>query len=144
MIDPHELRKGSLVFVEGHRENVFKVTEIKTAHAVVMGGPIFHARYDELIPIHLTPEWAINLDFGKITEGYVKGLLIMQYTNFPIPEGCENKNYWVVAELDKIDNNGHLLQKVNLRYVHQLQNLWFVLNGEELRYQKKYNINNYL
>lgn len=81
-------------------------------------------------PIELTEEWLLNFGFDNVR----KNLLIChnEYHNNRINEGV----YYVEPVGDAF-NNWYLYHKVkmitsNIRYVHQLQNLYFALTGEEL------------
>jgi len=71
-------------------------------------------------PIPLTEEWLLKFGFKKFEnyEIYNKGDFQCDKTQ---PEQ-EEEGYWFFIE-------GYA---VNIKYVHQLQNLYFVLCGEEL------------
>ena len=41
-------------------------------------------------------------------------------------------DYWVVALFDKIDGKGFVLHDRHIKYVHELQNLYYEFKGKEL------------
>jgi hypothetical protein len=80
-------------------------------------------QYGEFIhPIPLTKEWLLKFGFKAIDErGYSKEILIKddRYTF----------NFVIFKTNDGYDNDVCLYV---IKYVHQLQNLYFALTGEEL------------
>lgn len=70
-------------------------------------------------PIPITEEWLLKFGFHKINESYIKNAFL--FTN------C-NSIYKFLYKLSIIENE--------LKYVHQLQNLYFALTGEELIIEK--------
>lgn len=66
-------------------------------------------------PIELTEEWFLSFGFKKGNGFFFKGKFIIHYDNH------DGFNF-------KYDD--HLLRR--LKHVHHLQNLYFVLDGEEL------------
>lgn len=112
-----ELRLPNLI-IDRHKE----VVEVRLTR-------ILHDYYDEeymndhFSPIPLTEEWLLKFGFRKI-DAYncyiLNGLLRYNVDNnkwfIETPDG-PFESYWV---------------EVPLTYVHQLQNLYFALTGEEL------------
>ncbi len=91
----------------------------------------------DLSPIPLTEEWLLKFGFEKddLTEGlYTK--IMLEY-NLEVSQNgfsgtLEKDLLWFITI--KAYNNQVTFQK---RYVHQLQNLYFSLTGEELTLQKE-------
>lgn len=107
MIDPEELRIGNYL-------NVIGITPVKITAAHILAISLGDSQYS---PIPLTDEWLVNMGFNKRSpEGYWYDL---NRISINIPT-IEYKNNWI---------------EINLQYVHQLQNLYFALTGEELKYQ---------
>lgn len=80
-----------------------------------------------LLPIPLTEEWLVKLGFEK--SGYVpvwmsKRLINNEIDRIDILINEKKQMYFVPSVLVK--------WSVELKYVHQLQNLYFALTGEEL------------
>lgn len=69
--------------------------------------------FNDLKPIPLTEEWLLKFGYDLITENHyaISGHLI-----------------WICNDLFICDKNG-----IILKHVHQLQNLYFALNREELK-----------
>lgn len=78
-------------------------------------------------PIHLTEEWLLKFGFEyseareKISNGFE------EWNKGSIYLGDYNNKHYILEALDQggID--------VEVKYVHQLQNLYFALTGEELK-----------
>lgn len=79
---------------------------------------------DEIFPVKLTEEWLLKFGFEKKLN-------------------CSNMIYYILAgkcllEYNLTHNIADIVRKVHLdlfidiKYVHQLQNLYFALTGEEL------------
>lgn len=138
MINANELRLGNLVILQnkeyrpnesGFIHKVTGITEKFGKHADELGNfvvelerqenNIFEDRYGQYVsylePIPLTEDWLIKFGFkdSQKTEGH---LLFNWYS-------------------DHIGIKGMLgmVKPYKCRYVHQLQNLYFALTGEELQ-----------
>jgi len=77
-------------------------------------------------PIPLTEEWLLKFGFEKIVMNNMIDIIHYQ-----------NKDCWIylikdVFELELIVEDERLNLYRNWKYVHQLQNLYFALTGEEL------------
>jgi hypothetical protein len=118
-MQPNEFRLGNIVYF------------VSEEHVVVVEGVSSRLRPDcghfelsgisvpqkgiHIKPVPLTEEWLVRFGFEELTSiKWRKGNLVL--TNFG------HRIDWVVT-----DDFG-----VNLKYVHQLQNLYFALTGEEL------------
>lgn len=125
----NELRIGNLIQWEDDSNNIVKV-------ATIGGKGKPWVRYDELdpkepsgvarlfefIPIPLTKEWLLKLGFGDFNGYFARywgknGFEIIVWNNY-------YKKYFF--ELAKG-------RTILIDYVHQLQNLYFALTGEELK-----------
>ena len=80
---------------------------------------IFNRRIDEFIPITLTEEWLLKFGFKKKYKSYEK-------CDFTFLQGGFDK---LAYKLTIIENTP--------KYVHQLQNLYFALTGEELTFKEE-------
>lgn len=85
-------------------------------------------------PIDLTNEWFLKFGFHKWgrddmprTVSYEKG----GFSVFPANSFCDFKGYGMFHFKPK-PNESAESAKVKIQYVHQLQNLYFALTGEEL------------
>lgn len=79
----------------------------------------------ELKPIPLTPERLAMADFEKHDNTYIKDDYILEEQ----PDGTFNFLVWENIEKEGIDS--HTITRKNIQYVHQLQNLYYCLCGEE-------------
>ena len=67
-------------------------------------------------PIPLTEEWLFKFGF-KLVESHDDHLYYLEETDFSLNRSFQFNNYY---------------KRIELKYVHQLQNLYFALTGEEL------------
>lgn len=120
-MNANELRIGNLVYFLGNVheiEGLSKRLRPDVGHFLLSN--IEHAQKGfHLKPIHLSEEWLVKFGFKKdISDAYVLNFklfdIIHKYNDF----------YW----WDGIDWNCTL----ELKYVHQMQNLYFALTGKEL------------
>ncbi|MYZ60764.1 hypothetical protein EH151_12795 [Elizabethkingia anophelis] len=72
-------------------------------------------------PIELTKEWLLKFGFGHTTIICVKGM-VLRLVDKHLVGGFEDNEYGIEHE-------------VKINYVHQLQNLFYALTGEELKLQ---------
>jgi len=128
MIQPTELRIGNSVFYEG------EVWFIDSIHQDVCGvmkgerGAII--LYNRMSPIPLTPEILEKCGFGENPQHEHPAFdeySLLSNNRFAI--GDFNGEYWVVDGIDQ------WLLEHKIYYLHQLQNLYFALTGEELKVQ---------
>lgn len=119
-----ELRIGNW-FVGGWKGNAY--FQVIPTYFAAWGG--IYGTFPEPNPIPLTPEILVNSGFIKIQEGsmshpevYRKTYIKCIVTNvFDIHMRGGDENYWVEGNAT-----------VELKYIHQLQNLFFSLSGKEL------------
>lgn len=77
----------------------------------------------ELEPIQLTEDWLLKLGFqGSIHSGYGKDVVELNYITIDSHFQMEYR----IAGIDR-------WFLVDVKYVHQLQNLYFALTGNELK-----------
>lgn len=137
MIQPNELRLGN--YVQDRGGKVLKIDTFETTHngeeyvlkvgqRMFVNGNEVHplTEYsDYLQPIPLSDEWLAK--FGFDDDGF------RQYTllnwGIKVVESLASKGSWIVYQ-------GFLRQFqeiAEVQYIHQLQNLFFALTGEELK-----------
>lgn len=108
--------------------NYIENTDSQMASYMVVNADVIkqneHTMYASLEPILLTEEWLIKFGFKK--RDMLSSILFDMknprfsiYLNPPI----DKSNKWNILGIEK---------NVNIQYVHQLQNLYFALTGEEL------------
>lgn len=146
MINKRELRINSKVrHTNNHGTFDFDVFEILDAGINVIyeyTGGLWFIKYEELTPIELTEEWLLKLGFTQTTDnGEVKSYqLYIKEENWFFQYDIiqrRNKEYWsgIVFKLyadGGYDDSGELDLVEKIKYVHQLQNIFFALTGEEL------------
>ena len=120
IINVNELRIGNILSINGNAY-VFDLSD-------------FHSLYENIKnygaldlypwePIILTQDWMVKFGFMLCDESCTESK-------------SQSDWYWVDSQLPfAIDNINWKLQKtkINIKYVHQLQNLYFTLTGKELK-----------
>lgn len=90
-------------------------------HSVKLGAnPLALYKQDEIEPIPLAEEWLFKLGFVKLDTNDI----------FYIHEDC--MNFKLSKCLTMTAWHNLMLHDVKLEHVHQLQNLYYALTGEEL------------
>lgn len=131
-MNANELRIGNLIvrnYDEKHQE-IDKITGYDLWHSEKINEINHFIEWKVIEPIPLTEEWLLKFGFKKDDKSFWKHWLnyYLELTNF----GAE---YWypIYAEVPELSGNDE--QRIHLtciQYVHQLQNLYFALTGEEL------------
>lgn len=130
-IDVRELRIGSLVTSIGMEDNWSVVTSIKQAfndepydiEARLSTGMFEEIQIEDLRPLILTEDWLVK--FGGVRPD---GLFYWlgdpgNAITIGVPHG---------GSFDFRADNSAMILKLDVKYVHQLQNLYFALTGKEL------------
>lgn len=131
MINPAELRKGNKVnwlFETTTGWVTFEKT-VKCLHTNTIEAMEGHTfEYSRLEGIELTDEWLRR--FGLV-ERYVKG-------EWSWSKCTPGKTWPSYTEISREEDGYYywLLDYPPIKYVHQLQNLYFILTGEELIYNE--------
>ena len=137
VILPNELRIGNLVECFGIREVVaVKKHKIKVQHESKHGNFIIEwcpITSFSLEPIPLTEEWIVKYGFNCINRPKMAFKLYHNNENADfsslILKEVGNNPVWVYAGNNRWTINPFT---VEIKYVHQLQNLFFFLAGREL------------
>ena len=118
-MENNELRIGNLVDFNGQVETVYAIRNSgvdfyrgKTKKSVIMQSYVWEA----IKPIPLTEEWLLKFGFKRFPWGLVKDNLLFK---------DDLKCSYLILQV----GNGF---EVKVKYVHELQNLYFALTGSEL------------
>ena len=127
----NELRIGNLVYVpSGIKKFVCGTTYKNIFYTSNLQNSTYGQAYDyECNPIPLTEEWLLDLGFTtiEITEETEETEAVI----FDFKFSFINKTG---TEVWFLSYNGELFKE--LKYVHELQNLYFALTGKELEIEK--------
>jgi hypothetical protein len=137
----NELRIGNLIkgiyhdYDDGIDEEIENETICKVVTLDVSGigdYPIYVysdediEHFSEFKPIPLTEEWLLKFGFGKTEWDNFNSYRLM----------IGNNDYTIVLYSDGNCEVGDIIT-CKIEYVHQLQNLYFALTGEELKQQEQ-------
>jgi len=126
----NEFRIGNLINFPFHNENVKIVgiylngDNVRSIQVETLGTILAEPILEQFKVIPLTEKWFLDFGFKKRKNQHLfnwnNQITISQYID-------SNSNYFFI-------NNKDLSKKfMEIEYVHQLQNLYFALTGEELQ-----------
>jgi len=82
--------------------------------------------------IPITEKWLLNFGFEQYGQKNEANPMVLNSRDFDFaiypPSDFYKKQYWHTGIIESI--NSH--KTLNIKYIHQLQNLYFALTGEEL------------
>jgi len=113
MIDARDLRIGNLVYSPMMNDN-FKISNLTDEY-----NPTCQ-------PIPLTEEWLVRLGFQKESKEYF--IKINNHSNLLLFYSTFHDKYYYFADVERRQYNSTL----PMLYVHQIQNLYYSLTGQEL------------
>ena len=117
----HPTISGQMGLVIGILERYEKLFPKSTASISIQIGDNSFSQFNEYIePIPLTEEWLVKLGFE-----------LFQDENDAFPS-YHHKYSFVLDEKFQPSDVGFPIAHIEFKYVHQLQNLYFALTGEEL------------
>jgi hypothetical protein len=91
-------------------------------------------------PIIITEEILLNFGFEECKDYYFCGKSMFFYD---INKSLENSEFYICFNennkicLSSMENDDTVSKSLNIKYVHQLQNLYFALTGQELKYETR-------
>lgn len=111
-----DLRIGNY-FKEKNEEEIYKCQGIYTDNCdeTIVYYSQFYMDIETCKPIPLTEEWLLKFGFEEYMDGLRLNSIVIR---------LEKSELWYVSKHNIVLNK--------IRYVHQLQNLYFALTGEEL------------
>jgi len=123
-----ELRLGNYIIANGSIEKINYITPATLGYGEKEFAPICTSDYKYFEPIPLTEECLSGFGFGKTTTNYFElkldnGFFLGAYILWQNDSG----EYEVIFT-DESNN-----ELIVVKYVHQLQNLYFALTNQELK-----------
>lgn len=123
MIQAHELRIGNYVLLPDRKDPVIVDQILRYEITVLETGRFFNLKHVE--PIALTTEWLTKFGFDLIESRKTKNTYKSKDCAFPVYFFSDGVFSMLNPKWDVV-----------LTYVHQLQNLYFALTGEDLKIRK--------
>jgi hypothetical protein len=117
---PEELRIGNLVIRYSNIMKVYGVGNERADLILIQPNTMVNwcMLYQDISPMPITSEWLDKFGFHSQTHRLVKGV---SYSKDGI-------SYYTNDNAIKLYGN----YMYNIKYIHQLQNLYFLVNGKEL------------
>lgn len=122
MIQINELRIGNLIRVNGILSKI-EIINNELDEVYFFGEDFYHSDFCcNIEPMPITKEWLFKLGFELINN------------NFYRSRNCELCLHWTVNKNKMLPEyyGKRLVTGYDFKYVHQLQNLYFALTGDEL------------
>lgn len=121
MIEPHELRIGNFVEVEN-----YKIIQLENIHpkGTTKGNEIYLSSM--LKPIELTEEWLLKFGFESNNVAY-------KIDNDRFVFELYFYDAWNLCYVEKSKFGNGSVELSGYWKIHELQNLFFALTGEELK-----------
>ena len=115
-----DLRIGNLVYSK--ETNRFqKITGLTDENPFIDAVTFDYTNYDEIEAIPITEEMLFNFGYGKKHDIYYKKNSLLRFIG--------NEVFYCRGEIDDAEFQEYI---TSVKYVHQLQNLYFALTGREL------------
>lgn len=123
-----ELRIGNYVSDRHASDSFFAVVKKLDYSRCYYGS--FHSAYSDLKPIPLTEEWLLRFGLSLVEGRTGKKYLFLNGFWHLVNDLYYQNGAVYIAEY--WGENMHPITQTSIQYVHQLQNLYFALTGEEL------------
>lgn len=140
MIKANELRIGNLVLGNGIGKvsTIAQEFKLEPFYIEVEDSEEMFTQYyeQEIAGITLTKEWLLKFGLKSFDSGYMRSYYSgdtgdeIYGRGFCVSIDDENNCYWCLTTVEYGDSDWRSI--LELKYVHQLQNLYFALTGEEL------------
>lgn len=128
MVDVRELRIGNFVL---HDDKIYEVCVIYVNGLMEISpidSYIVKERSNTLIePIPLTEELLLKCGFTKEYYGFSCDIVELSYGRFLYNDGIDNDTLFL-----SINSAEYTISGVFVEYLHQLQNIYYALAGQEL------------
>jgi hypothetical protein len=126
MINKRELRIGNIVASPKHGLAIATIAGIATNDIVMLEEVSTYDFFSDVQPIPLTPDWLDKLGI-RYKEGLGYSYPFAENFNLYLTKGVFRDCQCTIMQYSE----GEELLK-HIKYVHQFQNLYFALTGEEL------------
>ena len=129
-MEARELRIGNLVYsyAEWHQISCEQVSTVSVVfnNSVILAHGL-EVKLNKIKPIPLTEDWLLKLGFGRCDDHVMS---IKCFDELLIEYDYHFHRCFVVIDTDTTTD---IKWVTHIKHVHQLQNLYFALTGEELK-----------
>lgn len=138
MIKVEELRIGNYVTDKNGRDVVvYDIQKYGINQDEFRGETVYDLMADDIMGVPLTEEWLLRLGFEKLDRKWKDGSVSKDMFNM----SDYRFEYYISFTIDgvaffRVGKNARQEQEYlrDIKWVHQLQNLYFALSGSELEY----------
>ena len=139
MMNANELRINNWVEYEGRYFQLYAIdANMPFLNTAEFGVGVVD--YNNIFPIPLSPEMIEKFDFSERYNSGVSSnkdhfILLINSTRFYFRPSYQGGFYWGIVDKD-IDNPHEPNDCIPLQSLHQFQNWYFIMAGEELTYKQ--------
>ena len=127
----NEIRQGNYVSITPFEDE----TDILQLNEEEIENLYIFKNWDRIKPIPLTEEWFLKFGFESVLKGY--NYLTIRKTSLYVYINDNGESGICIEDLDNnLTQEEELCFSIKIKYVHQLQNLYFALTNEELTIKK--------
>jgi hypothetical protein len=127
----NELRIGNWVYIPQAKTNEQIGVIEENGRFLTKGYKTSYSSIECLRPIPLTEEWLLRFGFRK-KASFSDHTIHIDMTNILCLDNDNNESEFSAVSIYDVDE-GVWIYLESIQYVHQLQNLYFVLSREELK-----------
>lgn len=130
-MDKNQFRLGNLIGFDDYSDVTFEIIELTSEHLTGAGGKndTWINAYVSIVPIPITNEWLEKFGFVPQNESSHLRYLGQSYSQCIQLNHTDETTYHLYI-CSKVEDQEVFLGTIN--YVHELQNLYFSLTGEEI------------
>jgi len=127
----NELRIGNWVYIPQTKTNEQIGVIEENGRFLTKGYKTSYSSIECSRPIPLTEEWLVRFGFEKLRNFSNNAIKLDVFNYLCLDNGNDGSKYCAVSIYDEDENVCVYLH--DIQHVHQLQNLYFALTGEELK-----------
>jgi len=129
LITVRDLRIGNYIKIYGDKFHFQEVLQINRGSIGIEDDEFECVEINEVNPIPITEKWLTSLGFKFV----IRNMYMLRLNNEIQLQFYENQDEFIVIAIGQYDSALIHTDLKKIKYIHQLQNLYFALTGEELK-----------